>query len=157
MRNSLIASLLATAAGLLTTPHTLAIRPNPRPVTAVMAEPVESVEDCIASSESGAEAEECLVPFAESATKPAPASAEMKSEEETRSMLMGADDSLEACLSSAEGKAEIDECELDYDKLVEGPTTPSVYDELGDSEGLGVGPVALAGAAVVVAALVFFN
>ena len=72
------------------------------------------------------------------------------SDQDKRSMLLGAEDSLQSCLSSAEGKAQIDECELDYDTLVS--SGPSIYDEPGDSEGLNIGPVALIGAVVVIAA-----
>ena len=88
----------------------------PRMAAIAMIEPVESTEDCMASAETGAEAEECVLPLADA---PAPArskSLSMKpTSQEQRKNLMGNADSLDQCLSEAENGAEIAECELDYD------------------------------------------
>ena len=73
------------------------------------------------------------------------------SEQDKRSMLLGADESLQACISTAEGKSEIEECELDYDTLVS--SGASIYDEPGDSECLSICPVVLVGAVAVIAGL----
>lgn len=112
---------------------------------------VESVPDCVAGAENAAEAEECILPLAEPKTASATSSATIK-EADKRAVLLGADDSLQACISGAEGRSEIDECELDYQTLVQGPSSPSIYDEEGDSQGLNVGPVVLVAAVAVIAA-----
>ena len=45
------------------------------------------------------------------------------SAEKRRSKLMGASESLQECLSSAESSGEVDECKLDYEELVSGGAT----------------------------------
>jgi len=133
--------------------------------------PTIDVADCIASAESGAEAEECVLPMADPAGGSSAAPAAEVSEADKRSMLMGQADSLQECLSSAENAAEVEECAMDYEQLVKGPsaavasttaatatattstiaaatatataTGPSAYVEPGDSEALSVGPAAL--------------
>ena len=52
---------------------------------------------------------------------------------------------MQECLSEAEGGAEVEECKLDYDKLVSGP-------EEGDSDLLNVGPIVLVVIGVALAA-----
>lgn len=86
-----------------------------------MIEPVETVDECVAESETGEEAAECILPIK---NEPAPArskSLNMKpSAAEKREHLMGAAESLDQCISEAENGSEVEECELDYDKLVTG-------------------------------------
>ena len=114
----------------------------------VAIEPVETAQECVAESETGAEAEECLLPLAN-----APAPARSKSlkrkptADEKRKTLMGNADSLSQCLSEAENGAEIEECEVDYDKLVSGS---------GLGGNMDLAPVA-AGVAVAAAAAFYFT
>ena len=116
----------------------------------VAIEPVETAQECVAESETGAEAEECLLPLAN-----APAPARSKSvmikptADEKRKTLMGNADSLSQCLSEAENGAEIEECEVDYDKLVTGQGLG------GNMDVAAMAPVA-AGVAVAAAAAFYF-
>lgn len=116
----------------------------------VAIEPVETAQECVAESETGAEAEECLLPLAN-----APSPARSKSlmikptADEKRKTLMGNADSLSQCLSEAENGAEIEECEVDYDKLVTGQGLG------GNMDVAAMAPVA-AGVAVAAAAAFYF-
>jgi len=120
-------------------------------------EPVETPKDCVAAAETGAEAAECLVPIADPpavennpmVTDASTAPTTDISTEDKRRMLLGGDDSLQSCLSSAEGQAEVDECELDFERLV----SPDPYAEPGDSTALSVGPAAIVGAVALIAAV----
>ena len=91
----------------------------------------------VSEAESAVEAVECQLDYdelvggpapeeqaASAAKKPAAAAAAAdatKPGDERRSNLMGAAESLDQCISEAEGVAEAAECELDYDALVGGP------------------------------------
>lgn len=87
-----------------------------RLAAAEMIEPVESTQDCMASAETGAEAEECVLPLADAPEPARSKSLRMKPTlQEKRQNLMGNAESLDQCLSEAENGAEIAECELDYD------------------------------------------
>ena len=93
---------------------TLGIAPKPAlcmPRCQLVAiEPVETAQECVAESETGAEAEECLLPIADT---PAPArskSLQIKpTADEKRQTLMGNAESLSQCLSEAENGFEIEE------------------------------------------------
>jgi len=129
-----------------------ALRPSlrvPPPVRAsvVLVQPVESIEECIAAAENAAEAESCLLPPVSNPPVSTPQTVAKVSEMAKRSTLLGAEDSLQSCLASAEGYLEIDECQMDYDELVAGPSTTA------EPTGFAVAPLAV----VALAALVAFG
>ena len=91
----------------------------------LVAGPVAEVDEaCIVDAESELELQACLdtAPAVAAPAKPftpqVPLSAEKR-----RSKLMGASESLQECLSSAESSGEVDECKLDYEELVSGGAT----------------------------------
>ena len=114
----------------------------------VAIEPVETAQECVAESETGAEAEECLLPLVDTPEAARKKSLNMKpTTAEKRAALMGNAESLSQCLSEAENGAEIEECEVDYDKLVSGS---------GLGGNMDLAPVA-AGVAVAAAAAFYFT
>ena len=143
----LVLAFAAVASALLPTarPHTSPIRAS-RAGQSLLAEPAaqaQSVDECIVDAENAAELGACADPADPSLAPTAFAGATFTesgvsvSTESKRKALMGPAGSLQECLSEAEGGAEVDECKLDYDQLVSGPS------EDGDSDMLNVGPIAL--------------
>lgn len=88
----------------------------------LVAGPVSEVDEaCVVDAESELELQACFdnEPAVKVPAKPftpgVPVSAEKR-----RSNLLGASESLQECLSSAESSAEVEECQLDYEELVSG-------------------------------------
>jgi hypothetical protein len=145
---SLFLAFAAVASGLLPTarPYTTPIRASRagQPLLAEPATQAQGLDECIVDAENAAELSACADPAAPTASA-APSSGVTVSAESKRKALMGPAGSLQECLSEAEGGAEVDECKLDYDKLVSGP-------EEGDSDLLNVGPIVLVVIGVALAA-----
>ena len=127
-----LAQLLAFAAvasALLATarPYTTPIRAfrAGQPLLAEPAAQAQGVDECIVEAENALELSACADTSTPSSAPTASAgtaeSGVAISEESKRSALMGAAESLQECLSEAEGGAEVEECEMDYDELVSGP------------------------------------
>lgn len=143
----LLLAFAAVASALLPTarPYTTPIRASRagHPLLAEPAAQAQSVDECIVDAENAAELGACADPADPSLAPTAFAGATFTesgvsvSTESKRKALMGPAGSLQECLSEAEGGAEVDECKLDYDQLVSGPS------EDGDSDMLNVGPIAL--------------
>ena len=119
----------AVASALLPTarPYTTPIRAfrAGQPLLAEPAAQAQGVDECIVEAENALELSACADTSTPSSAPTASAgtaeSGVAISEESKRSALMGAAESLQECLSEAEGGAEVEECEMDYDELVSGP------------------------------------
>lgn len=118
-----VASALLPRAQPYTTPSR-AFRAG-QPLLAEPAAQAQGVDECIVDAENAIELSACADTSTPSSAPTASAgptdSGVATSEESKRSALMGGAESLQACLSEAESGAEVEECEMDYDKLVSGP------------------------------------
>ena len=148
---ALASALLPTARPYTYTTPTRSSRTG-QPLLAEPSAQAQSIDECVVDAENAAELSACADPADPSLAPTAFPGATFKaastavSAESKRKALMGPAGSLQECLSEAEGGAEVDECNLDYDKLVSGTDDD-------DSTMLNVGPIALVVIGVAAAAV----